>query len=327
MEDRPLWPGTSGSEAGSPARQAGSVRRTSSVDIVRPDGPDGDLVLRGRARDILTTADGRAEDLDTADSLVRVTGTDVSSVELRPDPHGVADVVTGVPVAKVRHALDRHVPELARSGSLIALLLDEIPVAALISGSALARSGAIATPSGGRSPMIGICAGWVEGGAMARSVEEGELRYLGQGPPAPSLHPPDDDEAWHEMEDLPPGGMRRRRRLDLLPGDPTRIDVLFRDSFIEANGVETAVHEYGIDLTVDPGSRRVQAIAAIPHVLPGPECPNAADSAQRLVGLTLAELRPHVRATFAGVPTCTHLNDALRSIGDLDSLLAHLVPA
>ena len=37
--------------------------------------------------------------------------------------------------------------------------------------------------------------------------------------------------------------------------------------------------------------------------------------------MTLAELRDRVRAEFVGTSTCTHLNDTLRAIADLDALL------
>jgi hypothetical protein len=43
-----------------PPRRPGSVRRTSNVDMTRPHGPDGVLVLTGRARDMVTTTGGRA---------------------------------------------------------------------------------------------------------------------------------------------------------------------------------------------------------------------------------------------------------------------------
>jgi len=39
------------------------------------------------------------------------------------------------------------------------------------------------------------------------------------------------------------------------------------------------------------------------------------------VGRPLAGLRDLVTATFAGTATCTHLNDALRALGDAASLL------
>jgi hypothetical protein len=37
--------------------------------------------------------------------------------------------------------------------------------------------------------------------------------------------------------------------------------------------------------------------------------------------MPLSELRERVRGEFVGTSTCTHLNDTLRAIADLDALL------
>ena len=47
-------------------------------------------------------------------------------------------------------------------------------------------------------------------------------------------------------------------------------------------------------------------------------------SADRTVGRRLDELRDLVRAEFRGTATCTHLNDALRSLADLSAMRALL---
>jgi hypothetical protein len=36
--------------------------------------------------------------------------------------------------------------------------------------------------------------------------------------------------------------------------------------------------------------------------------------------MTLSAMRDRVRAEFVGISTCTHLNDTLRAIADLDAL-------
>ena len=155
--------------------------------------------------------------------------------------------------------------------------------------------------------------------------------FFGEGPPAPLLTRADDTLAWHEEPVMELNAMRRRRRIDVRRGTtddaPIDVDVFFRDSMVEAVnglGVETVIHEYGIDACVDRATRRIVSIAAIAHVLPGPECPSAVASAQRLVGMSVDDVRAHVRDEFRGTTTCTHLNDALRSIGDLGALLTLL---
>jgi Protein of unknown function (DUF2889) len=43
--------------------------------------------------------------------------------------------------------------------------------------------------------------------------------------------------------------------------------------------------------------------------------------------MALADVRNRVRTEFVGVTTCTHLNDTLRSLGDVGALLDHKQPA
>ena len=62
------------------------------------------------------------------------------------------------------------------------------------------------------------------------------------------------------------------------------------------------------------------AVTANVRVLPWQKCPGAIGSAARVRGMTLAELRGRIRGEFVGTSTCTHLNDTLRAIGDLDAL-------
>ena len=67
MPRLPLDPrhGTHDPTTSVPPRVPGSVRRTTSVDILRPSGVDAELVLVGRARDLLTDADSATHVLDT----------------------------------------------------------------------------------------------------------------------------------------------------------------------------------------------------------------------------------------------------------------------
>jgi Protein of unknown function (DUF2889) len=106
-----------------------------------------------------------------------------------------------------------------------------------------------------------------------------------------------------------------------VPGPVASIDVLFRDSHVDDEGLETIVHEYTVSAAVDTRDGVLVWCAATPRVLPWVECPAAVLSAGRLVGMPAAGLRQHVRDTFLGISTCTHLNDTLRSLEDLPALL------
>lgn len=328
---RPIWAGTTGPVGSCPDRTAGSVRRTSSLDIVWPDGAAGPLVLSGKGRDLVT---GATQDEPVVAAEARLEATlelparAIVAATLEPDADGVAEwLMAHGGHFRTRAALDREHAPFVAGGSLAALLADEIPAATLISGSSLVRTGLVRRDPSESGVARGVCAGWIEGGSM--HVALSSRPFFGEGPPAPSLTRADDPLAWHVEPPLPVNAMRRRRRIDVRTGASDdaviEVDVFFRDSMMEGQpGLETVIHEYGIDARLDRSTRRLISIAATAHVLPGPECPSAVASAQRLVGMSIDSIRAYVRDEFRGTTTCTHLNDALRSIGDLGSLVSLL---
>jgi hypothetical protein len=95
---------------------------------------------------------------------------------------------------------------------------------------------------------------------------------------------------------------------------------MFRDTYVQADGTETVLHEYGLWAALDPLTLRIKALEATPRVLPWDECPMAAASASRLIGAPVADVRQLVRQSFSGTSTCTHLNDLLRSLESLVAL-------
>lgn len=99
---------------------------------------------------------------------------------------------------------------------------------------------------------------------------------------------------------------------------------MFRDTHVDPNGTATVLHEYTLTATVDAATGSVMSCAAVPRVLPWVECPVAAASAGQLAGRPIAEVRDTVRRELRGVSTCTHLNDLLRSLGDVPHLAATL---
>ena len=105
-------------------------------------------------------------------------------------------------------------------------------------------------------------------------------------------------------------------------GASASFDVHFRDSHVDGSGAGTIVHEYTVTGAVDLATRTVTDVtAAAARVLPWQECPGALGSASRVEGMALGELRNRIRTEFVGTSTCTHLNDTLRSLGDLGALL------
>jgi Protein of unknown function (DUF2889) len=331
---------TAGPSVSTPVRVPGSARRTTSIEMDTRDG----LVLAGRARDLVTPTRGDAVVVDEAWFRARVGdylgGQIIEAFSASPTIDGLEGLVGRSASRGFRRELQRLADEQGMVGRPIFQLLDDIPGTALVSGYApeLERrdSGVAAPPrplpAEGAPPhllaLTGVCAGWQEGGAIVANVLEVGHVPIAVGPEAPPLDRPDDPIAWHDLPDpIPPHGMRRRRRIDVVPPlSPHEgllaVDAMFRDSYVTAGGVETVVHEYTFTADVDPVTRVVLRAEAIARALPFAQCPEAAGSATRLVGEGLDDLRARIRAEFVGATTCTHLNDMLRAFADVGVLAA-----
>ncbi len=326
------------------ARRPGSVRRTSSIDTARPHGLLGELVVTARARDLLTTADGSTRVVGEVAFSARIDGATRQLVTISSTP--AAPVLEGLLGSLVgpgfRSRLAQVAPDERNAGTLLHLLLDDLVGATLVSGYAMQRGGAF--DDAGRPPLDlsammlaqdDLCAGWAHDATMMVTMRATGDIPMPSGPPAPALERSDDPLAWHAMAPLVAHAMRRRRRLDITspspeqsgPEAPYDLDVHFRDSHMGDDGIETVVHEYSVSGGVDPSGSRIAGVTARADVLPWMECPGALASAERLAGLAVGELRDRVRREFKGTSTCTHLNDTLRSLGDVEHLVEVLTGA
>jgi hypothetical protein len=300
--------------------------------MLRPEGLSGPLLLLGRARDLVTEAGGAGRVVAEASTRVRIdfTGGRVVQEFTSDPPRPALGALVGSRASSgFRSAALAADPTLPEENGLLNLLVDDIPVTTLVSGHAWGAG----TPVERRLPVVTMrshlirdqCAGFADGATIMAEVDRTGIPPLVTGPAALPLVHPDDDadpDGWHATDALPPHGMRRTRRIDVRPGTPTVVDVLFRDSYVRPDGLETVIHEYTVAMQVDPDAGVVLACEATPRVLPWTECPAAALSARRLAGRPLSGLRQHVRETFGGTSTCTHLNDTLRSLEDVPALLA-----
>ena len=314
------------------------------MDVRRPAGLDGELSLLGLARDLFTD--------DRGDGHVRGEARLTATVSARPyvlcridtDPAIGSEELVGEPtVSGFRAVLERVAPEHRAARSPLYQLLDEIPVATLVSGQVVGyaeqqlveSSVALglprrrpAQPDPRETGMADQCAGWRIGATIMDSYDAEGVSPVVRGPIAPVVEEPDDTLGWHRMEPLPPLAMRRRRRLDLAREDGLLLaDAFFRDSHVTDAGAELVIHEYALRAAFDPRTLTVVEVEADPRTLPWAECPDAALSAGRLQGQTAHDLRRWVRAELVGISTCTHLNDQLRSLEDVVALASELQEA
>jgi hypothetical protein len=314
-----------------------AVRRTTTADILRPEGLRGPALVRAVGRDLRTVPGPGVH--GEAPGREAVAGT--ATIEVRTDA-GRDAVITGLEaspwhaslVGLVGHGASAgfraRLPEVLRdepTGSLLWRLLTEVPNLFVIGGFALQYERVpLGLAAGQLHTQIGLCAGFREGGTMMRGLATTQMVPYTRGPVAPPVAPPGELLGWHDEPVLPAHGVRRRRRLDLHHGG-TGAQVWFRDSYQPPDDDEMVIHEYTIDLTLAGTPPTVASMLVTPHVLPWTECPDAAASALRMVGERLDAVAARGRRELHGETTCTHLNAAVGSITDLDAMLSALTTA
>jgi Protein of unknown function (DUF2889) len=314
-----------------PPRRLGSIRRTSHINMVWPEGRVGQQMLRGGARDLLTGEDGECTVLGSASMLLGV-GPDrtIDLVEITPFDERAQQLVGARGGGRFRRAIEEALPGQRESGTPLYFLLDDVAGATLIGGFAWSLWPDALTEevmraqkdAAQRHNMESICSGFLPGGSAMSRWDRGE--DLGHNlVPAQEEITGLDPLGWHAIEPPPRAAcMRRRRRIDIWREDEIRIDATFRDSMWDPAGREIVVHEYRVDAKADPESFVLTAINAEPRVLPFRECPLAAPNAARLQGKPIADFRRSVLDTLQSTDCCTHLNDALRGFGEIPSLFA-----
>jgi hypothetical protein len=322
------------SQAGTPTRLPGSARRTTSIDMVWPDGLGSPLHLVGRARDLLTPESGAPVVLAEAEMQATI-GEErrVESIETVPARPGIQGLVGRQGGSYLRSAVDEVLPGEREAATPLYLLLDDIAGTSLIAGfvwtrqpehrEAMRRRPPRPTEFGVRKGRV-ICSGLRPGGTAQLAITTGtdpghSLRRAG------ALVTDDDSWAWHEFPARPEVVMRRHRRVDVSRhGSELVVDAFFRDSSWEPDGTEMALHEYTVAARVDAASGMLTAVAARPHVLPFRECQWAPPHVDLLVGRPVETFRTSVQSTLTDIQSCTHLNDMLRSLAEVPALAAAL---
>jgi hypothetical protein len=307
-----------------PGRVPSSIRRTSHIDVLRPHGISGDLLMVGGGRDLKTAESGHGAAVREGSMRLEIS---MPALKVRSvSAGGIEGKVQDLAGANVFGGFRRNLAAVAAGsdqGSVGLSLLDDVPVAAVIASYVPFAAGAVtAADRASFVQRLGVCQGWKEGGTVDISLAGTGSVPVHPGPQAPPLlKVPGDPLAWHIDEPPEPGSVRRLRRLDVWLDGDVIVDGMFRDTHSDTHGRERVIHEYRLRARVDPVSLRILAITAEPRVLPYQECPSVAQSAERLIGESLTGLRRRVAVEFSGVSTCTHLNDMLRSLGDVPYLL------
>lgn len=316
----------------SPLRRPGSARRTSTIDVVWPDGRDGAAVITADARDIVTSLAGGAPEIIAQDHADVVADHRViRSVTSMPPRAGLTNLSGARAGGHLRSAIDAALPEERLAGTPLYLLLDDLAGATLVAGWAWSRWTEDWMPT--RKPeeiaahmrqMEGICIGFRPGSAALGL--DGRERPDQNTTRVPPLVNPADPEGWHALLDRGGVNFRRARRIDVWrEGGLIHIDSAFQDSASAPDGGDRfAIHEYRLIATADAEATTLRSAQAIPGTLPYAECPAAPTNIAAMIGTPLSELRHAVLMTLRKTAGCTHLNDAVRALAEVPRLAASL---
>lgn len=326
--------GPHGPAVGTPARRPASVRRTTTHDSERRDGPQGPVTVTALGRDLYTGEDDSATVLGAVrlSAVAGFPGYALAGVSADPADGRLAALDGARASSGFRRRVEQALPGERDAGTLLHQLLDDLPTALLVSGYAVLAGAVLSPAAAGLAPRTGplqkadMCSGWVTGGVMVAGLERGVPPYS-SGPPAPALASAD-PLGWHAFPAARPSMTRRHRRLDVwATAHGHAAESFFRDSYVRPDGTETVIHEYTVraQLATRGGDAFFTSCEAEFGALPWPECPGALASAGRLAGTPVAGLRSRVREQFYGVGTCTHLNDTLRALADVGALIGTLV--
>ena len=218
-----------GSVASAPARRAGSVRRTVTMDFTWPDGMAGDTVLDGRARDLRTGDDGTATVLAAA-SLRMVTDPRrvIKEVSSAPGVGGLASLAGESAMSGFRRRLAATGAAAAAAGTPLYQLLDDVPGATLVSGAAWQRWYDMdryleIKADVAQRVMTDVCTGYQQGSSALQP--DGTLRWRQDRQPAVDIDAAGDALAWHPHATPRRGGHAARppdRRVAGRPGHRCR---------------------------------------------------------------------------------------------------------
>ena len=312
-----------------PARREGSVRRTSHIDTSWPDGRGGPMLMRGRARDILTISGDCPPIVVAEDGLeaLLAPNREILSIETFPKRDAAGELVGSRGGGHLGSEIARILPRERVEHTPLYLLLDDLSGASLVANWAWSRwredwiTRTDAEKHVSHAPVMeGVCVGFRPGSAAL--IPGGRPSPFQNSAIVPSLPSAEDPSGWHDLPPQTGVGMRRARRIDVCRDATMEIDSGFQDSATTPTGERMAVHEYKVAATADQVDGKLIAISADPRILPYAECPSAVANIGLLVGTRLDQLRETVLEQLRGTAGCTHLNDVIRAFADIPGLFS-----
>ncbi|WP_345416432.1 DUF2889 domain-containing protein [Halioxenophilus aromaticivorans] len=311
-------------------RRNASFRRTTSVDVIWPEGRYGKLQLIGVGRDIFTHNTTQPIEVLAFNGL-RVTVTAdkyIEAIACEPDV-GAISSLRGLPcVGGFRRGYQSLVGQGVPTQSPLVLLLDDVIGATVVSDWAwsvypnLISAAEKQERKGRLEGMAGVCAGFRAGSSALAA--DGDFQYT-RCAIVPSLPHPSDPDGWHPVKNHADVSLRRSRCMDVwLENHNIIIESIFQDSAVRPDGRRVAVHEYSLRAEVSLEGYVLQGLTITPHILPYPECPSALSFAYGMIGKSLPEFNTSVLTMLRREKGCTHLNDALRALSDLPEIFSNL---
>ena len=267
-----------------PPRRPGSLRRTSSIQSLWPDGIHGPHIMPGRARDLYTDRDGAPVVL--AEDQIRATMTSDRRISTMEGSRGDAMLAqcSGLrPGGELRKFMSVHLPDELARATLLYRLFDEMGGGAFMAISAWhswlpGRSDEYTAAMGLDSLenrfVEGVCISF-QRGSVAMTDDGYSNEAVADHPIGHFPHSAGDPDAWHPFEASSGPNHWRVRRTDIWMEDGRlHVDAWFQDSTALPDRSEARMifHEYAITAVVEPETFVLRSIEVTPHVLPYSSC-------------------------------------------------------
>lgn len=234
----------------------------------------------------------------------------------------------------MRKAMACVMPGEAEDATRLQRLLDDLAGAAYMSftawlgwqGGMDAYTERTGMPSPAKRDVTNVCLSYAAGSPSIKADGRGREEIANQ-PEAPAAAGFTGSQAFHALAEHDGPNAWRLRRTDVWHKDGALfVNARFQDSCGLAGNPDRRriFHEYGLSARVDRATLTLEAVDVTPVVLPYLTCEAAPATGDRMLGHHVAELRMLAPAQLRGTAGCTHLNDMLRSLIDVESLAARI---